>query len=105
MAEITDVLTKLLERTNEGKVQWKPTSNERTFAAVVGTLSVMILTDQDGLVLSILDKSGREIERLTNYDFRTPTEVENEMIELYKIARHAALNVGSQLDELLKELG
>ena len=42
MAEIADIITKLLERTNEDKVSWKPTANEDTFVAVVGNISTSV---------------------------------------------------------------
>ena len=105
MAEITDVLSKLLERTQEGKVQWQPTSNELTFVAVVGNLSVMILSDAYGVNLRILDKSGNDIETIHSGDQTTTRPDTAQLTQLYVEARRTALNVGSQLDELLKELG
>ena len=42
MADINEIFVKLLERTNQGKVQWEPTSDEDTFVAGVGNLSVSL---------------------------------------------------------------
>ena len=104
MAEITDILTKLLERTNQDKVRWQPTSDEQTFVAVLGNLSVMVLRDSIGdPVLKILNKAGREIEVLDG-GVGSGTEWREDLFELHKKARRAALGVDSQLDELLKEL-
>ena len=104
MAEISDILTKLLERTDEDKVSWQPTADESTFTAVLGKSSVMI--DQDyrlGFVLTILNAEGREIERVNSSEVYE-VELEPLLQELYYKAKRIALRVESELDELLKEL-
>ena len=104
MAETSDILIRLLERTNQDKVNWKPTSDEQTFIAVLGKASVMILRDDlNDTVLRILNPDGREIETL---DTATPAARQwvGQLRELYTKARRIALGVDSQLDELLREL-
>ena len=97
MAEITDVLTKLLELTKENKIGWQTTSDEDVFSAVFGNQSVLV--SGETLInlssLKILNKAGVEIETLVG---------ENDINKLHRIARRIALGVDSQLDELLSEL-
>ena len=65
MAEISDILTKLIERTNQDKVSWLTTADDRAFIAVLGNASVMVLQDSsEYLILKILNAEGREIEQL-----------------------------------------
>ena len=104
MAEITEVLEKLVQRTKEGKVPWKLTSVEQTFVAVVGNNSTMISIDERPYpVLKILDSAGVEIEMLdgkmsSNRVWRPA------LTELHQQARRTARAVGETLNELLEEL-
>ena len=103
MAEITQVLVKLLESTDSGKVDWKPTVSDQEFAASIGSNSVLILRESGATALTILDSSGREIERVGSW-FGIGKENSLELSELYDRARRIALDVESQLEELLNAL-
>lgn len=108
MAEVTDIITKLLERTNEDKVSWQTTADEDTYAAVVGDMSALVsaraarFADQD-VSFRVLNSQGREIAR---YDTGTSGDfnIVGRLRELHSSARRVALMVDSQLDELLKAL-
>ena len=105
MAEISDILTELIDRTGRNKVNWQPTSDEQTFLASLGTASVMILEDQAGdAVLRILNLEGQEIERLDSGIEGEGRTWRNELRELYIMAKRVALGVDSQLEDLLQEL-
>ena len=108
MAEIADIISKLLERTNEGKVSWRTSVDENTFTAVVGKTSTLVYgygdpRSRQEVQLRILNSEGREIER---YDTKTEFDqlIELDLVELFTKARRVALGVDSQLDELLKAL-
>ena len=111
MAEISDILTKLLERTNQDRISWQTTADEKTFLAVLGSSSVSIDEDYSRsggrvYVLKVLNQEGREIERISSKiplaeDVNTSNR---ELSELYIKARRVALGVDSQLDSLLQEL-
>lgn len=104
MAETSDILARLLERTNQEKVNWQSTSADDVFIAVLGNSSVRITEFfHDGMhaVLSILNEEGREIENLHNV---SDDEWYEDLRELYQKARRIALGVDSQLDDLLKIL-
>jgi hypothetical protein len=110
MAETVEVLNKLFEHTRKGKLSWRTSAGERTFIAVIGNNSVIISSpDPPEVVLTILDKSGRELDRLDSRSFRGPVgtmsgQHRSTLEQLYGIARNLALGVPSQLDELLKQL-
>ena len=106
MAETWDILTKLLERTNQDKVNWQTSSDEYEFLAVLGEASVTIRQyDHFGkhAVLRILNEEGREIEELDSQTGEG-SEWYEQLRELYSKARRIALGVDSQLDALLKAL-
>ena len=69
MADISVILTKLLERTNQDKISWQTTADEDAFLAVLGNSSVSISAQHSLLIsseyiLRILNHEGREIERI-----------------------------------------
>ncbi len=108
MAEVTEIVNKLLERTEDGKVSWKTTADENTFAAVVGNMSTLVLGYRDPLrrqmvQLRILNNEGREIETWDTGRASEP-EILEKLVDLYAKARRSALGVDKQLDELLKAL-
>lgn len=108
MAEITEILTKLAGSTDQGKIDWKPTANERAFMAAIGNLSVVIRSDADDEpILQILDSSGREIDRLEGWTYSGSGELvdwKSNLLSLHWKARRIALDVDTKLDELLKSL-
>jgi hypothetical protein len=104
MATIDEVLTKLLERTDAGKVNWKPTADEQTFVAALGNASVMIQAFPEAPKLSILNKAGVEIEALGGNSVTLGGKAWAELADLYVMARRVALGVDSQLDDLMREL-
>jgi len=55
------------------------------------------------VVLRILDKADRELERLDSWT-ETNTVLQTNLERLYSKARNHALGVSDQLDELLKQL-
>lgn len=105
MAEITDILTKLLERTIQDKVNWKSAFDERAYITVIGENSVVIQQDDrpNGIEMRILDRQGREIERI-QFGGAPSALVQTQLSDLFYKARNLALGVGIQLDKMLQEL-
>jgi hypothetical protein len=114
MAEITDVLNRVIERTEQGQLNWKPTASEQTFVSVIGDRSVMISelkpTSRSPLPpfppsveFKILDKGGREIAVLDD-EMVEGKERRQDLLRLYRSARSNALQVESQLEALLKDV-
>ena len=107
VADITDKLAKLVERTRQNRVRWKTTADDDAFGAVVGNVSVIISSvqvDQYAYapMLKIVNKDGIDIEELSGESRVEPFQ--EVMWDLYRMARRVALGVDSQLDELLAEL-
>jgi hypothetical protein len=103
MADVTEILTKLLERTNQDRVWWQTTADEDMFVATFGNISVSITKDPEGnTYLQILNKSGMEIERLTSWG--ESKDLRPELVELHRKAKRIALGTDSQLNELLRVL-
>ena len=104
MAEVSDILAKLLERTNQNKVSWQTTVDDDAFIAVLGNASVRIHVDQySDTILKILNNEGREIEQIDS-GVDDGSQWKSELNALYLKARRIALGVDSELDELLREL-
>ena len=108
MATMTDILAKLLERTRAGKVPWKPTNHDDTFAAIVGELSVVIDMDWRGIgsdmpTLRVLNSAGRLVDWI-NVDTSDGSVHKGDLDALYLMARRAALVTGRELDDLLAAL-
>ena len=103
MAQISEILLKLLERTDQDKVIWKSTVDERAYITVIGENSVIIQEDHRpfGFEMRVLDEQGREIDWL---QFEQAASVQSPLRDLYHKARRLALGVDSQLDKMLQEL-
>ena len=104
MAEITDILTKVLERTSQDKLSWQSTADEEAFLAVLANSSITIFLDRRrDAILTILNAEGREIERLDS-GTQEGGPWEKQLRELYSKARRIGLGVDTQLEDLLREL-
>ena len=111
MADVADILTKLLDLTKESRVAWKPTVNEDTFSAVLGSKSVLVENDRNVYVLRILNKKGVELERLrselTIVGVSSPSDerpIEDALSSLHHLAKRYALDVANELDQFMEEL-
>ena len=111
MADMAEVIDKLLQRTLQNKIRWKPTAVETSFAAVVGSFSAIISLHEDPWDidmeprLRILDSAGKEIDRYDASIVGASQVTSYKLGSLYKSARRVALNVDQQLDGLLGDLG
>lgn len=112
MATTTDILTKLIEKSRDGKIAWRETSSKQKFLTMLGETGISISLDAttDVYELQILDTHGRVIEsmsaRYAPYGI-LPSRVRqlmNNLKELHGIARRSALKVDSTLEELASRL-
>ena len=114
MAEISEILSRVIERTDQGKLNWKPTASEQTFVAVIGDRSIMISeimppsrhilpSFSPSVEFKILDKTGRAIAELDD-KMEEGEDRREDLLKLYRSARNSALQVESQLEDLLKDL-
>jgi len=101
MVDIQDVLTKVLERTREGKIAWKNTGATDRFTATIGA-SVMYVAEGGGShSFVVLDSSGMELGRLESHVMRNQLAP---LRELLGLARRQALGVDDRLSGLMAEL-
>lgn len=106
MADVRQIISKLVERTKENRVPWGPTFFGQTYHAAVGNQLITITSDRDKssstVTLSITDSLGRELVK-ASYDSAHP-EVHKELTDLYEGARQTVVGLNEQLDELLEAL-
>lgn len=111
MATITDILTKLIEKSRDEKIAWRATSGRQKFLTMLGETGVSIDFDASTKLyeLDIINRRGRLIESISaKYEpegFATSERImAGTLRELHGIARRSALDVDSTLDELASRL-
>lgn len=102
--KIDQLVTRLTELTEGGKVSWEETADERTFLASVGKFVVTLGEEPnyDGpdYLFKILDGTGKTIDEA----YGMPGEEWSRLSNLYKLARRNALHVEEALSDLLSSL-
>ena len=108
MAEMREVVDKLVERTGQGRVPWKSSASKSTFVAAFGNLSVLISARTTGLnseiKLSVLDEIGDEIDYV-EFDGFSSDPQSTQIQLLYQLAKRKALGSDQRLGELMTRLG
>ena len=105
MADMQQVLEKLVERTKENRVPWSKGHLSNSYHVTLGSLVLMIVgarKEIDGTIyLSVRDKSGESVGRA----FYSPEEpeVNSELVVLLEGAQRIA-DDDPRLDELLDAL-
>ncbi len=99
MAKIEAILQKLIQLSNEGKIEWAPTVDPLKFSAALGSSSVVIAKDGHTFYLNLLNRSGDDLDHMDSGEWGNPS-----MEQLYDLARRRALNVDAELDNVLVEL-
>lgn len=117
MDKMTEIVTKLIAKSRDGKITWRDTAGKQTFLAMLGETGVSIDFDSETSVykLQILDNRGRVIESVSAgyVAFAKlslgPPRAEKQMAtsalrDLHEVARRSALNIDETLDELASHL-
>ena len=119
MSMVTQVLTGLVNLTDEGKLKWRSTWDLNVFLATVDLIGVVIkpaggsaANGQREYALEILNNEGVIAEVLaTDKDYaskigaRSITDEQRELIiRLFRLARRSALNTEATLSELANGL-
>ena len=112
--KIHALVQKLIERTNQGKVNWEPTANAGTFQAAFPSYSVHIFKhknfdyDQtEDYFITLHDQEGEMIDEISDNQLKD-TGFENayqRVAHLYNEARRKAMGVNQVIDDLLSQLG
>ena len=109
MAEMSQVLTKLAERTSQNRVLWREGEVSDTFSAVLGKMSLQLMGPRkgaDGIILLRIQgrREGRREETIGSaiYDPEEPN-VNSELVSILEEARRIASD-DPRLDEVLEAL-
>ena len=103
MIELGQILSGLVQRTEEGKLKWTKSVQNGRYIASVDVISVAIMVDGSFFYrLDILDESGETVESFGRKD--TTAEEDEELERLYVLARRSAHDVNSVLEKLAKGL-
>ena len=108
MADINDIVDKLLEKTDQNKINWRPTVTANTFIAAIGNVGVSISlprqTVAESLVLfRVFSERGQAIQELS-VDKTDNPYAHSKLMKLHSKAQQIASGNDPRLDELLAEL-
>jgi hypothetical protein len=107
IARLGELIESLVEKTRAGRLRWKPTASESTFATAFGGEYGLVIAQaslRSGPVyyLFLRDAEDRELFSISSLDTKIP--VAAELPVLYELARRQALDVDKKVDELLRKL-
>ena len=109
MADVVKAIDRLLERTNQNRINWKVSETPGSFNAAVGKLAVSIAVQKQNWAVApevqfrIVDEDGKVIQSL-NADHINDAAVYGKLRELHLQAGQAAQGNAASWDELLAEL-
>jgi hypothetical protein len=105
MADMNQVLAKLVERTAEKRVSWRRASEPGMLRAPIGDSIVYITVSNAGqtqvIALSVMDSRGETIGSVVHFPDSPNTN--QELLSLYEDAKRIAAD-DPRLDELLEAL-
>jgi hypothetical protein len=108
MAEIEDILEKVLRATVNGKLQWKATADKDTFIAGLEGKFTLLVQDLgsrsfEPYYFSMSDSGGNVITEQTVYNPSTPMGSEpleyDRVKSLYSLARRNTLDIDRKLSD------
>lgn len=111
------ILEKIMERTKEGKLEWKTTANRNTFLTVLQDSSISVsyeteriedfIGNEDIYIFDFRNENGEIVESIivTRHNKAGESVEEFEKAEIiYKIARNQSLKVDKTVDRILEQL-
>ena len=107
MVEMSDIIDKLAEGTQQNRVPWKTAASDKSFLAVFRNQSVLLSTESVGVhiktTLYVLDERGDEIDR-AEYDSHIANGKYPQLRELYQVAKRRAIGADRKLAELIADI-
>ena len=106
MIELEQVLTGLVQRTEEGKLNWNRSAQNGQFVTSVDAISIEIVEIHDWgktwYRLDIFDESGEIVDSLGHREMTA--EQDQLLVRLYALARRSANDVDATLEKLVRAL-
>ena len=107
MIEFGQVLTGLVQRTEEGRLKWSRGVQENRFVTSVDTISLAVSFSHEvrgsgPYFLDIYNESGEPVESFGYPD--ATKEQSDKLARLYVLARRSALNLELTLEKIAKAL-
>ena len=105
MIELDQILTGLVQRTEEGRLKWSRSPHDDQFVTSVETISIVIIefdARDNNYRLDIHDETGQTVESLGYQD--TSPEQDRTLARLYVLARRSAFDIDATLEKLAKGL-
>jgi hypothetical protein len=110
-----ELLTRLLDRTKEGMLDWKPTASDDAFQVSFKKTGLRISRDTDSngettYTVEMLDKNGNLVDSFTDtqLDLEKYSAVNEKFYlatrEAFELARRKALGADKVIDEIINEL-
>ena len=125
MANLSEIIEALVQRTERGSLSWVETVEQNRFVASVGAIALVVRdlsdtsilaqnTQGSGIQLEVLNGQGDTVEVVSSgsvrgwglslYQFQDETQAKN-LERLYTSARRSARGAQDTLDELARGLG
>ena len=120
MNELDNILDGLVQRTTDGKLQWKRTVAENEFVTSVDAIGIVVrelgqnslgfplrrqleIADENGATVEVIETGGGMVG--VQHDQRQSDERARQLKQLYEMARRSALDTQATLEKLAKALG
>lgn len=109
MIELDQILDGLIQRTTDGKLNWRSSIHDDQFVASVDAISVVVrespgrgIDADPNYRFEILDENGRTVEVL--YSSTVTAQQDRQLEQLFTLARRSALNTDAVLQKLAAAL-
>ena len=108
MVEMSDIIDKLAEGTQQNRVPWKTAASDKSFIAVFRNQSVLLSTESVGVhdktTLYVLDERGNKIDHATHDSMFTENRYE-QLWQLYQaVKQYCKVKTDRRLAELIAEI-
>ena len=102
MSTLSELIPTLLEKTNEGKIEWQQLS-AATFVARVGAASLEVGRNRNNVDYLVLRNEVGDALEQTDYNL-LPSGLDQQLRALYERAHRKALRLDETIEDLKKRL-
>lgn len=109
--KIVNIVKKILEKTNNGSIEWEGTERGDTYQVSFSNFSVRLFprdnphTPDTDYIIQIINSDGEIVEEVSDEDLKSLlSEAFTKMKQLHELARRQVMGVEGALDAILSEL-